>query len=341
MRLAALSNDSLNPWISWSALAPPLLRSLTRHDGSVLVSPPEIRWANKARWQYALRVIRGVDTIFWLQLGARPEFPLWVLAATLPRARRSAFVLDPWRGQLTKIGLLAVALRLNPCFVAYREAYDELKRRFPTGKFEWLPAGADTDYFKPSVAERDVFVYWMGRRSQALHSALRRYCEMRGLVYRYTPDDQVPQFGESGPLAGRARYFVVTPPDLNNPLRTGGYSPLVMRYLEGLSAGARLIGVLPRSGEYQSILPREAILEVAPDGSDLAPKLDADVASGGAPNAVGRARDLVLSHHSWARRAEQIYDRLLTGHSLEYASWLHPKRPEPEPEVGPITTPLS
>ena len=93
-----------------------------------------------------------------------------------------------------------------------------------------------------------------------------------------------------------------------------------MRYLEGLSAGARLLGVLPRSGEYEALLPRDAILEVAPDGSDLAEKLDADVASGGAIKGVEQARDLVRSRHSWARRAEQIHARLAFDRPLEFGS---------------------
>ena len=79
-----------------------------------------------------------------------------------------------------------------------------------------------------------------------------------------------------GRLVGRSRYFVVTPPDIDNPSRTGGYSPLVMRYLEGLAAGTRLLGVLPRSGEFEQLLPRDSICEVDPCGSDLAEKLDAD-----------------------------------------------------------------
>jgi hypothetical protein len=322
----------LNPWLSWQSLAPPLLAALARRGDTVVVSPPPLTWADRADWRRALAATRGADRIFWLQWSARPEMPLWLLAGTLPRAKRSAYVLDAWRPQLGKIGMLAVAQRLDPCFVAYREACEELSRRFPRGRFEWLPVGVDTGYFKPSAAERDVFVYWMGRRSEALHGALKRYCEDHGLDYRYTRDGELPKLGESGELAARARYFVVTPPDLNDPARTGGFSPLAMRYLEGLSAGARLIGVLPRSGEFEFLLPREAILEVAPDGSDLAAKLDADVASGGAAKAVATARDLVRSQHSWACRAEQIHARLATGRPLEPLAWRYLGREDRSPE---------
>ena len=59
-----------------------------------------------------------------------------------------------------------------------------------------------------------------------------------------------------------------------------------MRYLEGLSAGARLLGVLPGSGEYEDLLSLDAILQVAPDGSDLAEKLDADRKNPSARSAV-------------------------------------------------------
>ncbi len=111
-------------------------------------------------------------------------------------------------------------------------------------------------------------------------------------------------------MVGRSRYFVVTPPDLDNPTRTGGYSPLVMRYMEGLSAGARLLGVLPRSGEYEDLLPRKAILEVRPDGLDLSEKLDTDVHDEAGQSAVVHASDLVRAKHSWVTRAEYIYQRL-------------------------------
>ena len=83
-----------------------------------------------------------------------------------------------------------------------------------------------------------------------------------------------------------------------------------MRYIEGLSAGARLLGILPKSGEYEALLPRRAILEVAPDGSDLAQRLGADAIDREGWDAVRHASSLVRQHHSWERRAEQISARL-------------------------------
>jgi hypothetical protein len=311
MRLAVLSNSRLDPWVNWTTLGPPLLEPLAAHPGGRLIAPPPLRWERRAQWRAAARALRGADTLFWMQGSARPELPLWALAALRPTTRRSAFVVDAWRPAVTEIGMLAMAQRLNPCFVAFREGCEELKRRFPRVRFEWLPFGIDTDVFRSRDADRDIFAYWMGRRHDSLHQALLRYTAERGLTYRYTTvsgEFRDPQ--ELGSLVGRCRYFVVTPPDIDNPARTGGYSPLVMRYLEGLAAGARLLGVLPKSGEFEDLLPRESICVVAPDGSDLAEKLDADADDADGWRAVERAGEIVRTEHSWRRRAEQIYESL-------------------------------
>jgi hypothetical protein len=311
MRLAALSNAELDPWVNWTTLGPPLLNTLADYPGVQLIAPPPIRWERRSEWLTQLRRFRTSDCAFWMQGGSHPEAPLWALSATKPTIRRSAFVVDAWRSAVPKIGHLAVAQRLDPCFVAFREGCDELKRRFPQGRFEWLPFGVDTEVFRPSEAEREIFAYWMGRRSPQLHEALLRYCEERGLTYRYRhPTDKFLDRQELGFLAGKSRYFVVTPPDIDDPVRTGGFSPLVMRYLEGLAAGARLLGVLPGSGEFEDLIPREALCEVKADGSDLAEKLDADLYNTQGWNAVDKASLLVRTQHSWAVRAQQIYDRL-------------------------------
>lgn len=312
MRLVAISEDRLDPPFGWLTLGPPLLKAITSRENTDLISSPPLRWAERNEWTRNIRRLRGADILFWLQWSSRPSLPVWLIGVAAPRARRVAYICDPWKPSLSKIGMLASLQKFDPCFVGYREAYHELTLHFPKGRFEWLPTGVDTDTFRPRGETRRIFAYWMGRRYEPLHKALLRYCLDRGLDYRYSRLEDMPKFGESAELTSRAQYFVVTPPNLDNPVRTGGFSPLVMRYLEGLAAGARLLGVLPQSGEYERLLlPRDAILEVSPNGEDLATKLDADVASGGNPEAVKRACDLVRSHHSWAKRGEQIYTRLI------------------------------
>ena len=318
MRLGVLSNEKLNPWVNWTTLGPPLLRPLAANRNAQLIAPPPLSRANFGEWLDVLRCGRSVDTLFWMQGSARPECPVHVVSLLGGRVRRAAFVIDAWKPALTKIGALAVVQRLDPCFVAYREAYEELRTRFPRGRFEWLPFGIDTDVFDSVSQQRPIFAFWMGRRYEPLHQAMIRYCADRGLDYRFRQPGEFPSAPDLGRIVGRSQYFLVSPPDLDNPARTGGFSPLVMRYMEGLSAGARLLGVLPRSGEYETLLPLDSTLQVAPDGSDLAAKLDADQANPDARSAVENGRRLVRSYHSWTRRAEQIYERLSIGKSTGF-----------------------
>jgi glycosyltransferase involved in cell wall biosynthesis len=242
------------------------------------------------------------------------------------RVRRSNFVLDAWKPSLTKIGIVATAERLNPCFIAYREAKDELERRFSLAKFVWLPFGAHTDIFYPRKEEKSVFAFWMGRRHEPLHRALLAYCEARGLRYVYSKDGGLTT-EELGRLTSNAQYFVATPPDLDNAGRTGGFSPLVMRYFEGLAAGTRLLGVLPRSGEYEAILPTDAFCQVSPDGSDLAERLDEDRGNPNNQRVVDAASEFVREHHSWRRRGEQVFNLLANGAAIDLRSMQN----EPQP----------
>jgi hypothetical protein len=331
MELRLLSNASLNPRVYWTTLLPPLFSGLARQPGVRIVSPPPLAWERGGEWRKVRSELKGCDALFWIQLSARPAGPIHLASYLNLRARRSNFVLDAWKSSITKIGIAATVERLNPCFVAYREAKDELERRFPLAKFAWLPFGADTDIFYPRNEEKSVFAFWMGRRHEPLHQALLAYCEARGLSYVYSKDGGLTT-EELGRLTSSAQYFVATPPDLDNPKRTGGFSPLVMRYFEGLAAGTRLLGVLPRSGEYEAILPTHAFCQVSPDGSDLAERLDEDRNNPNNQRAVDAAGEFVREHHSWRRRGEQVFNHLANGAPIDLRS------AQNEPQLGRVVT---
>jgi Glycosyl transferases group 1 len=319
MKLGLLSNSSLNPKIYWTTLLPPLFSGLAEQPSVRAISPPPLAWDRREEWRKVRSEVKACDTLFWIQLVSRPPGAIHVASYLNFRARRSNFVLDAWKPSITKIGIAATIERLNPCFVAYREAKDELERRFPLAKFVWLPFGADTDIFYPRKEEKSAFVFWMGRRHEPLHQALLAYCEARGLRYVYSNDGRFTT-EELGRLTSSAEYFVATPPDLDNPKRTGGFSPLVMRYFEGLAAGTRLLGVLPRSGEYEAILPTDALCQVSPDGSDLAKRLDEDRNNRNNQRAVEAAGEFVREHHSWRRRGHQVFNHLANGATINLRS---------------------
>jgi hypothetical protein len=316
MELGLLSNALLNPSVNWTTLLPPLFSGLAGQPGVRTVAPPPLAWERWREWGGVRSQLKACDALFWVQLSSRPSGAIHFASYVNLRARRSNLVVDAWKSSLTKIGIAATIERLDPCFVAFREATDELQRRFPLARFVWLPFGADTDTFYPRKEGKPIFAFSMGRRHEPLHQALLAYCDARRLRYVHSNGGGLST-GELGRLTSSAQYFLATPPDLDNPKRTGGLSPLVMRYFEGLAAGTRLLGVLPRSGEYEALLPTDAFCRVSPDGLDLAERLDEDRSNPNNQRAVDAACAFVREHHSWRRRAEQIFNHLANGAAID------------------------
>jgi hypothetical protein len=279
MRLAVLSARGVDDAVYWRNLAPPLENALAAQPGATLVVAPPFRRPSlrptRPAWLDAIRTARKADTVFWIQLHLRPAGPVWALAYVQPSARRAMFALDAFPSILADLPRFVRAQRLACCFLAYRIPALSLAQSNPNRRYEWLPIGFNHKVFCDQGLERDVYAFWMGRRYAPLHDALLRRCRERGLNYQYLePPGRPIALEELSRLAARARYFVALAPDIDDPVRTGGTSPLTARFLEGVGAGCRLLGVRPRSGEFELLLPEDALVECAPDGSDLADVLE-------------------------------------------------------------------
>jgi hypothetical protein len=316
MELGLLSNMLVNQQPYWQAYVPPLFSAIASDRTNVrIVEPPPVAWTRRAAWKAVRSEVKVCDTLFWLQLSARPATEIHLAALSRLSARRANFVIDAWKPAVTKIGVAATIERLDPCFVAYLQATTELKRRFPLAKFVWLPLAVRTEIFYPRKEGKPNFAFYMGRRHEPLHQALLKYCDERNLKYFYS--DKFLFGDELGQAASSARYFVVSPREVIDPKTKTSFSPLPQRYFEGLAAGTRLLGPIPASDEYNALLPTGAICEVSLDGSDLAERLDRDRQNPDNQHAVDAAAALVREHHSWGRRGQQIYSYLQHGGPLD------------------------
>ena len=323
MRLAVLSDQRTRESIFLRNVVPPLEDALAALPGATLVRAP----GGSARrpggavpaWLAAIRTARKAEAVFWIQFHLRPSTGVWALAYTNPLAARAILAIEQWERGIEYLGRIVEAQRLHVCFVLYRQAYIELRRRFPLLPFVRLRLGFHRGVFNDLGLERDLFAFWMGRRHQPLHHALERYCRERGLRYRYSQAiDDPPTVTELNRLISQSHFFVVTPPNLQNPQRTGRFSPVTSRYLEGPGSGARLLGVRPFDrDEFTEFLPEDALVECAPDGSDLAAVLDEAQEAAGGEEHRREVRDHVHARHGWERRAVEIHRYL--EHVLERA----------------------
>jgi hypothetical protein len=262
-------------------------------------------------WFARARTVRRADAVFWAQLHLHPPFPVWALAYVRPLALRAVLAVDAFESVVRDLARLLDSQRVGIAFLSYREARDALLAQGSHLDARWLPLGFARSVFCDLGLERDIYAFWLGRRHPPIHEKLLSLCSHRGLVYRFsrTPHDP-PTIPELQELAARARYFLVTPPDLSDTRRTGSFSPLTSRYLEGVGAGCRLLGVLPRSGEFEALLPRHAIVECSPDGSDLEEVLAAADADPEFEAKRLEAYEIAHREHGWERRARVIVDAM-------------------------------
>src|SRR6185295_3813552 len=96
-----------------------------------MVEPPPLAWSHRADWRRTVGQLRGADALFWMQMSSRPETAISVASLARPLAQRSAVVIDAWKPAVPKIGAIAIAQRMRPCFVFMREGAEELSRRYP------------------------------------------------------------------------------------------------------------------------------------------------------------------------------------------------------------------
>lgn len=139
MKLGLLSNELLEPWVNWSTLGPPLLSYLASKPDTKLLLPPPLGLSHLGDWRRLMSQARQMDRLFWIQPSGRPELEVHLTALARIGVRRATLVFDAFEPVLNKVGVMAVLQRLDPCFVAYREATIELRRRFPPRALRMAP----------------------------------------------------------------------------------------------------------------------------------------------------------------------------------------------------------
>jgi hypothetical protein len=314
VKLVVLSARHLGEDFGFRNLSRPLEDALSSLPGATLVAPAPVSSgtlrSSVPAWLGAIKTLRRADGVYWNQGAHYPNLQLWALAYTRPRARRVCLAMDLSQLVVDRLRHLIRVQRIATCFTTYREAVEAIKRISPETPIEWLPPGFSRAVFRDLGLPRDIDILWIGRRQPPLHAALLRFSDETGYRYRYSHHARDPATSEElSQLVARARYYVVTPP---GPERVGEFNPISVRYLEGLGAGARLLGVLPRSGEFQDLLPMDALVECAADGANLPAVLaEADADPQWEEKRVA-ARDLVHESHGWEKRARHIYDRIMS-----------------------------
>jgi Glycosyl transferases group 1 len=187
----------------------------------------------------------------------------------------------------------------------------------------FVPIGVDALRFSPypHPPDRVIDVYSMSRRSEAVHRALLELAAKQDMFYIYdtviTGNTEINDHRQHRQMLAnilkRTRYFIVAPAvyyDSDWPDETAKQIELGLRYYEGSAAGTVMVGHLPYCETSKTMFNwHDAVIEIQPDGSDLADVISSLTAQPKRLEEISRRNAMeALLRHDWAYRWRKILD---------------------------------
>lgn len=183
----------------------------------------------------------------------------------------------------------------------------------------YVPGAVDAIRFSPYPhrLQRVIDVYSVGRRAEGLHRALLGMAASQKVFYIFDSLHSVESIAADhrqhrdlyADVAKRSRYFMVAPGKIDQPHETDGQIEVGFRFYEGAAAGCVLVGQAPRCEPFRRMFDwPDAVIEVAPDGSDIVDVLsDLDADSDRLREISRRNAVEALLRHDWVYRWKEIF----------------------------------
>lgn len=228
----------------------------------------------------------------------------------------AAFILETWTPHLKQN---AAALRIldefDHVFVLNASSIPALQRYTRT-PISFLATGVDALNACPvdAAPERVIDILSLGRQTGGAHKRIREFADTERLFYHFDVWSglqardwrQVRDWNAA--LMQRSRFSVVWSPAEHLPISLPpGEVVLSTRYFEGMAGGAILIGSSVKAPEAREFLGEDAVVEIAPDGSDFE-RVFAAIRAEPARLETMRTRNVAMSlrRHDWAYRWGEI-----------------------------------
>jgi hypothetical protein len=227
---------------------------------------------------------------------------LWAKSVQKPKFAKA------WMPALKQFDHIAVGLHGT-----VKPLSEELNRQC-----HFVQTGIDAIRFSPSSTPetRVIDIYSMGRGLPELHQVFLEIAEQHQLFYLYdtftsasVPVKNYQQHRDMfANLAKRTRYFIVAPAKVDSPKQTVDQVEIGARYFEAAAAGAILLGQAPKCKHFDELFNwPDAVIEIQPDGSDVAQVLASLEAQPERLSEISRRNRIEsLLRHDWLYRWKQI-----------------------------------
>lgn len=230
----------------------------------------------------------------------------------------AAFVLETWTPHLKQnAAALRVLDEFDHVFVLNASTIPAL-RHYTKTPISFLATGIDAMNACPvdAAPDRVIDILSLGRQTAGAHRRILDLAASKRLFYHFDVWSgleardwrQVRDWNAA--LMQRSRFSVVWAPAEHLPISLPpGEAALSTRYFEGMAGGAILMGSRVNAPEFRELVGNEAVVEIAPDGSDFE-QVFAALCAEPARLEIMRARNIATSlrRHDWAYRWGEVLE---------------------------------
>jgi hypothetical protein len=318
--VAGVENATLlAPAVPTSQRRADLLEPLRSGRGSLRAIVKEIDLAWRGGAIAPVTVSEDYDVCFFVGHFLRDLINLRRVHGWRTRSKfAAAFIVETWTGTLDRNrSELSVLDQFDHVFVMNADAVPVLQRHTRTPVSVMNTA---TDCLRASPlaidAPRPVDVACIGRRVDAVHHRLRALASERDLFYVFDiwgggrAIDWAEARAANAELIRRSRYSIVWDPATTKSKAAVMRSDraLSTRYFESAAGGAILLGSRSAAPAYaQNFDWPDAVIDIAPDGSDLEARLQELDGDPVRCAAIRRANVVnCLRRHDWVHRWQQV-----------------------------------
>lgn len=241
-----------------------------------------------------------------------PQFAKCVPHFSLP-GPKAVYLMDVWPSVRDRVVAFVRAFAVDHVFVSSSQSADYVRERV-SASVHWVPEGINPALYRSRpLAERDIGVLQMGRRSDAYHAQIAEPLEQVGRVHRFERVRAELVFPTRNDLLdglSRSTISVCVPSNLTHPERSGDVETMTMRYLQSMASRCIVVGHAP--AEMVRLFGYNPVVEIDPAdpagqllGILDAPERYADL--------VERNYRAVLDAHTWSHRWQFISGVLFGG----------------------------
>jgi hypothetical protein len=300
-----------------------LVHAMRANGGSVRSAIRQMRRAQQGLMSQPARVDQDHDLCFFMCQYLRELPNVERVKGWRERSRRAvAFILESWSSTLEDLrSEIRILDKFDHVFVLNADVVPRLQRYTRT-PVSFLPPGADclAGLHGHEEPARVIDVLCIGRRIDAVHQRMLHEARERGWYYAFDSwaglraSDWATVRAVNAGMIRRSRYFVAWDPsyaDKKSGLMRGDRA-FTTRHFEGAGGGAILLGSRTRSSEFDACFDwPDAVIEISPDGSDLAERLSELEADPARQAAIRRNNMLnFLRRHDWAHRWAHMVETL-------------------------------